>query len=60
MAAASLLIPATVSLDGEALTAPAVSLGALGYDMGGGGGICKIILASGGDDLGCQKEASCT
>lgn len=35
MAAASLPTPATVSLDGEALTAPAVSLGALGSDIGG-------------------------
>lgn len=49
MAAASPRIPATVSLDGEALTVPVVSLGALGSDMGGGGDICKIILVSGGD-----------
>lgn len=46
----SLPIPATVSLDGEALTAPAVSLWALGSDMGGGWWYNALFL--------CQVEMS--
>lgn len=62
MAAAFPQIPATVSLDGEALTAPAVSPGlwvpvAHGSDMRRGGGVCKFIPVSGGDDFGCQEDA---
>lgn len=61
-AVASLQIPVIVNLDGEALTAPAVSLGFWGSvvhssDIGRGGGMCKFIHVTGGDDFGCQEDA---